>query len=203
MAATIRLATPADGAAVAAIYAPVVRDTAISFEVDPPDAREMAARIATTLPARPWLVAEADGRVVGYAYAGAHRARAAYDWSVEPSVYLAEGARGRGLGRALYTALFAVLRAQGFASAYAGATLPNDASVGLHRAMGFETVGVYRRAGFKHGRWHDVWWGGLDLMPDRTDAPERPLSLDDLAADGRLAAALATGERTLESGADV
>lgn len=189
----IRLATPDDGAAVAAIYAPVVRDTVISFEVDPPSVAEMAARIAATLPHYPYLVAEEAGRVVGYAYAGAHRARAAYGWSVEPSVYVAAGAQGRGVGRALYMPLFAILRAQGFASAYAGATLPNDASLGLHRAMGFEDVGVFRQVGFKHGRWHDVWWGALDLLPDRGTVPVAPLSITVLAADGRLDAALGAG----------
>ncbi len=144
----VRLATPADAAAVAAIYAPVVRDTAISFEAEPPDAAEFVRRMEATLPARPWLVAEDGGRVVGYAYAGPHRARAAYGWSVEPSVYVDAGARGRGVGRALYGALLAVLRAQGFANAYAGVTLPNEASVGLHRAFGFEDVAVYRRVGY-------------------------------------------------------
>lgn len=193
----LRLATPADGAAVAAIYAPVVRDTAVSFELDPPDADEMARRIAETLPQRPWLVCEDGGRVVGYAYAGAHRARAAYGWSVEPSVYVDAAARGRGVGRALYTALFGVLRAQGFANAYAGVALPNGPSLALHRAMGFETVGVFRRVGFKHGLWHDVWWGALDLVPDRSAEPAEPLPVPALLADGRLAPALAAGERAL------
>ena len=184
----LRLATPADGAAVAAIYAPVVRDTAISFEADPPSASEMAGRIAATLPRFPYLIAEDDGRVLGYAYAGPHRARAAYAWSVEASVYVAAEARGRGVGRRLYEALFAILRTQGVASVYAGATLPNDASVGLHRAMGFADVGVFPRVGYKHGAWHDVWWGILDLMPDRTAPPGAVVSVEALG--GRLEALL-------------
>ena len=187
----VRLATPADAAAVAAIYAPVVRDTATSFETDPPDAAEFVRRMEATLPARPWLVAEVDGRVAGYAYAGPHRARAAYGWSVEPSVYVDAGARGRGVGRALYGALLAVLRAQGFANAYAGVTLPNEASVGLHRAFGFEDVAVYRRVGYKMGRWHDVWWGALDLAPDRAGEPRPPRPVDALAASGELSGLLA------------
>ena len=178
---TIRLATPQDGAAVAAIYAPVVRDTAVSFETVPPGAAEMAARIARTLPRYPYLVAEDAGpedagRVVGYAYAGAHRARAAYAWCAETSVYLAPQAQRRGLGRALMEALLARLRAQGFATAVAGATLPNEASVALHRALGFADVGVFPRAGFKHGRWHDTWWGALDLGPGAAPTPTRPVA---------------------------
>ncbi len=177
---TLRLATPADGAAAAAIYAPVVRDTTTSFEAVPPDASEMAARIAATLPRYPYLVAERDGRVVGYAYAGAHRARAAYAWAAETSVYLAPEAQGQGVGRAIMTALLALLRAQGFAAAYAGATLPNAASVGLHRALGFRDAGTFHRAGFKHGLWCDVWWGELDLGAGA--APDPPRTLADLGA---------------------
>lgn len=196
---TLRLATPDDGAAVAAIYAPFVRQTAVSFEADPPDAAEMAARIAATLPQHPWIVYEDGGRVLGYAYAGPHRTRAAYVWSVESSVYLADEARGRGVGRALYTALFEILRAQGYANAYAGVTLPNEASLGLHRAFGFETVGVFRRIGFKLGAWHDVWWGALDLMPERVGEPGEPVPVSDLTADGHLAAALEVGARLLNN----
>lgn len=176
----IRLATPEDAAEIAAIYAPVVRDTVISFEVEPPGAEEFAKRISGILPAYPWLVAEEAGRVIGYAYAGPHRTRAAYRWSVEPSVYIAEEARGRGVARALYERLFTILRAQGFANAYAGITLPNEPSVRLHRSFGFMDVGVYGRVGYKYGQWHDVWWGALDLAPDREGTPSPPLTLDDL-----------------------
>ena len=181
MATSLRLATARDAAEIAAIYAPVVRDTPTSFETEPPSPDEMVRRIAATLPTWPWLVATASGRVVGYAYAGMHRARPAYRWAVEPSVYVAAEARGQGVGRRLYAALLAVLRAQGFASAYAGVTLPNAASLALHRAFGFEDVGVYRRAGYKQGRWHDVWWGQLDLAPERRGAPAPPGSLESLA----------------------
>lgn len=177
----LRLASSTDAEAIAAIYAPVVRETTISFETEPPDADEMAMRIAKVLPSHPWIVAEEEGSVIGYAYAGPHRARTAYQWSVEPSVYVAAEARGRGVGQALYTALFAVLRAQGFVRAYAGVTLPNAPSLGLHRAFGFQDVGVYRNVGFKHGAWHDVWWGALDLLtPARDEEPPPPRSVTDL-----------------------
>lgn len=188
----LRLASPTDAAAIAAIYAPVVRETATSFEMEPPDADEMRRRMDAVLPSHPWLVAEEEGQVLGYAYAGAHRSRAAYQWSVEPSVYVAAEAQGRGIGRRLYTALFAVLRAQGFVRAYAGITIPNEASLGLHRAFGFEDVGVYRNVGYKHGAWHDVWWGALDLrLPARGEEPQPPRSVIDLVETGELEAALA------------
>ena len=195
---TVRLATPDDASAIAAIYAPVVLETATSFEMTPPDAAEMERRMAAVLPSHPWIVAEEDGRVLGYAYAGAHRSRAAYQWSVEPSVYVAAEAQGRGIGRRLYTALFAVLRAQGFVRAYAGITIPNEASLGLHRAFGFEDVGVYRSVGYKHGAWHDVWWGALDLLSPagyrrpsvRGEAPPPPRAVTDLLDSGELATVL-------------
>jgi L-amino acid N-acyltransferase YncA len=154
----VRDATAADAAACAAIYAPYVTDTAISFELEPPTVEEMAARIEAALRTHAWLVAEADGRVVGYAYAGPFKSRAAYRWSCEVSVYLERGSRRRGLGRALYAALFERLTELGYRTAVAGMTLPNEASAGLHRAMGFEPVGVYREIGFKHGAWRDVAW---------------------------------------------
>lgn len=190
----LRLATPADAAAMLAIYAPAVRGSAVSFELAPPTVEELAQRIATTLPARPWLAYEDEGRVLGYAYAARHRDRAAYQWCVEPSVYLDEAARGRGVGRLLYGVLFSLLRAQGFANAYAGVTLPNEASLRLHAACGFTEVAVYRRVGFKLGRWHDVWWGGLDLAPHRQGPPLPPRSLEQLARDGSLQALLALPE---------
>jgi phosphinothricin acetyltransferase len=172
MHSVIRCATEADGDALAAIYAPIVRDTAISFEVEPPDGAAMAARVAAMLPRWPWLVREDDGRVCAYAYATRHREREAYRWCVEVSVYVAADARRSGSARALYGALFELLRAQGHANAYAGITLPNAPSVGLHEALGFRPVGVYRRIGFKHGAWHDVGWWELTL--ESSERPPRP-----------------------------
>lgn len=172
----IRLASASDAAAVASIYAPEVLETAISFEIEPPSAEEMRRRITETMQRFPWLVAERDGAVEGYAYASAHAPRAAYRWSVDVGIYLHRGARGRGIGRALYEALLEVLPRQGFAVAHAGVTLPNAASVRLHEAMGFAPVGIYRRVGYKLGAWHDVGWWNRPLEP-LPDQPTEPLAL--------------------------
>lgn len=169
----VRAATAADAAAIAAVYRPYVTDTVISFETDPPDAGEMARRMATE-PLLPWLVAERDGDVTGYAYASAHRTRAAYRWGADVSVYLRADERGRGTGRALYSRLFELLRDLGYLAAYAGITLPNPASVGLHESMGFRPVGVYRSVGYKLGGWHDVGWWQLALADPMPPAPAEP-----------------------------
>jgi L-amino acid N-acyltransferase YncA len=166
---TVRAATPADAHACAAIYAPYVTDSAISFEEVPPDADEMRRRMETS---HAWLVAEEDGEVVGYAYGSRHHERAAYRWAADVAIYLAPSHQRRGLGRRLYEELFAVLRAQGFRMLCAGLTLPNPDSDGIHRAMGFEEVGVYRKIGWKLGAWHDVRWYQLDLYPGDVSAPE-------------------------------
>ncbi|KTG10469.1 hypothetical protein AUR64_08505 [Haloprofundus marisrubri] len=169
----IRLATPDDAEAVQRLYAPYVRDTAISFERTPPTHAEMRTRMTTTLDSLPWLVYEKEGRILGYAYAGAHREREAYQWSVDLSVYVAADAHRRGIARGLYTALFGILDAQGYVNLYAGTTIPNPRSVGFHRAMGFESVGVYENVGYKHGEWHDVQWFSRTLRshPENPDPP--------------------------------
>src|SRR5918998_751353 len=175
--ALIRLATERDAEQIAAVYAPNVTDTIISFELEPPTADEMRRRIEVTLKRYPWLVCERQGRVLGYAYAGAHGSRAAYQWSVDVSVYVHQQAHRRGVGRGLYTSLLAALDLQGFYNAYAGATLPNPASVGLHEAVGFRPVGVYRGVGYKLGAWHDVVWWHLPLRERQTDpAPAADLA---------------------------
>jgi L-amino acid N-acyltransferase YncA len=173
----IRHADPErDAAACAAIYAPWVAESVVSFEENPPTEADFAERMERTGATHPWLVLERDGVVAGYAYAYPHRARAAYQWAAEASVYIDRGARRSGAGRALYTALFDLLRRQRLRVVYAGLTLPNEASEGLHRAMGFTRVGVYERVGWKFGAWHDVAWYGLELLP-RVDGaePEPPL----------------------------
>jgi L-amino acid N-acyltransferase YncA len=154
----VRDATAADAAACLAIYAPYVRDTVISFESEPPTEAEMAARIARAAETHAWLVLEDRGDVIGYAYGGPFASRPAYQWACEVSVYVDRGRRRAGAGRALYEALLARLAERGFHMAVAGMALPNDASVALHRALGFEPVGTWRRIGFKHGAWHDVAW---------------------------------------------
>ena len=180
MSIIIRLARDDDAPAIAAIYAPYVSDTPISFELAPPTATEMASRLSKTLARFPWLVAEAEGAVIGYAYASQHRERAAYQWAADVSVYVRKGQWGRGIGRALYIPLFAILRAQGYINVYAGVTLPNAASVALHEAMGMSPVGVYRHVGYKAGAWHDVgWWQGL--LRDPADDPLPPRSWREVA----------------------
>ena len=171
----VRPATREDAAACAAIYAPYVETTAISFELEPPSAQEMAARIESSLESHAWFVLEQDGRVAGYAYGAPMHKRAAYRWSCEVSVYVEQGQRGGGVGRALYEALFARLAERGYTQAIAGMTLPNAASDALHRSMGFETVGVYRRIGFKLGSWHDVEWLQRSLLAgEPPGAPAEP-----------------------------
>ncbi|SEP47393.1 phosphinothricin acetyltransferase [Amycolatopsis saalfeldensis] len=159
----IRDASASDAEACAAIYAPYVTDTAITFEIEPPTVEEMTDRITKALKTHAWLVIEDEGRVVGYAYGGPYKERAAYRFSCEVSVYLELGRRRTGSGRALYEALFARLAERGFRTAVAGMTLPNDASAGLHRALGFEPIGTYRHIGWKLGAWRDVAWAQRDL----------------------------------------
>lgn len=178
-AVAIRLACADDAAQVQAIYVPVVRDTAISFEVDPPDVSEMGRRIRGTLTRLPWLACERDGEILGFAYAARHRERAAYRWSVDVSVYVDQHARRAGVGRGLYVSLLALLARQHFAAAHAGITLPNPASVGLHEALGFVPVGVYRAVGFKLGAWWDVgWW--QRRLGEQAVPPAPPVDLPDL-----------------------
>jgi len=170
----VRRAAIDDAPALAAIYAPYVLETAISFEDRPPDGAEMGRRMAATLATHPFLVFEDGGEPVGYAYASPHQPRAAYAWSVNVSVYSRTDVHRRGVGRALYGDLLRRLTDLGFHSAFAGIALPNANSVGLHEAMGFVHLGTYREAGFKFGRWHDVgWWRrplneGLPAAPPAT-----------------------------------
>jgi L-amino acid N-acyltransferase YncA len=155
---SIRDGTVEDAAACAAIYEPYVTATAITFETEPPGIAEMAERIAAARDRHAWVVLEEDGRVRGYAYGGPFKSRPAYRWACEVSVYVELGRRRTGAGRRLYDALFERLARRGFRTAVAGMTLPNDASAGLHRAMGFEPVGTYRDIGYKLDAWHDVLW---------------------------------------------
>ncbi len=175
----IRAATAADAPAVRDIYAPIVESSAISFEVDVPSVSEMAARIVDRQPAYPWLVAEDGGSIIGYACAGRFAPRAAYGWSVETSIYVSEKARGRGAGKTLYTALFEILKLQGYKRAMAGITLPNAPSVSLHEGFGFSLVGVYRAVGWKLESWHDVGWWQKGLSAP-TDAPQATVPFTEL-----------------------
>lgn len=186
----LRLATPDDATAILAIYAPIVRDTAISFELVPPEPHEMARRIAAVQDLAPWVVAEVEGAVRAYAYATEFRARPAYRWTLETAVYVAAGARGRGLGRSLYARLLELLRAQGFLQAVGGITLPNPASVRLHESLGFRSVGTFPDVGFKLGAWHAVGFWAKDLAAHGS-APAEPQAFASFCASLELARILA------------
>jgi phosphinothricin acetyltransferase len=162
----IRSATPDDAARIAEIYAPYVRGTAVSFETEAPNEAAVRERILAISIAYPWLVCESDGMILGYAYASGHSERAAYKWSVDTTVYVDAPVHRRGIGRALYASLLAVLRHQGYRRAYACVTLPNEPSIGLHEALGFRNIGVFHGVGFKLGAWRDVAWLGIDLNPE-------------------------------------
>ncbi len=155
---TIRPASPEDAEVLLAIYAHYVRTSPVSFELDPPSLDEFRARIAKAQSRWEWLVADEAGELVGYAYGTQHRERPAYRFTVETSAYVKDGCGGRGIGSALYWELLDRLTLRGYCTAVAGITLPNDASVALHRTVGFQTVGVFPRIGWKFGRWHDSMW---------------------------------------------
>jgi len=163
----IRPATEADAPALLAIYRPFVESTAVSFETVAPTIDEFAARICKVLAGWQWLVAERDGRCVGYAYGSLHRERLAYRWSVEVSAYVHPDHRRHGIGRALYLELFDELAGKGYCNAFAVVTLPNEGSVAMHRSVGFEPIGIFRDVGRKFGKWHDVAWFQRNLR----DAP--------------------------------
>jgi len=168
----IRLARQDDARACLDIYRPIVSGTAISFETLVPDEDTYAGRIQSYLTFAPWLVAAEGEEVLGFAYGSRFRPRPAYQWSVEVTVYVAESARNRGVGKALYGTLLAALRAQGFVNAYALITLPNSGSVALHETMGFRKLGVLDQVGFKLGVWHDVgWWRNSLCQPPPAPNP--------------------------------
>ena len=192
----IRQARESDAGALAEIYSPFVERTAISFETSPPGREEMRRRIVETTAAYPWLVCEVGGTVVGYAYATQHRARAAYRWSVDTSAYVGAAYLRRGIGRGLYASLFEVLRAQGFFNAYAGITLPNPGSLGLHEAVGFKRVGTYERVGYKFGKWHDVGWWQLVLQA-HSESPDEPLALSSVMTKPDWENVVRTGEELI------
>jgi L-amino acid N-acyltransferase YncA len=165
----IRQAAEHDAAGVLGIYEPIVRDTPISFETEPPTEEEMAARIARS---HEWLIIESDHRIIGYAYAAPFHRRAAYRWSVEISIYLARDARGSGLGRKLLSDLLDSLSRRGFVNAFAGIALPNPVSVRLFESFGFEKVAQQRNVGFKLGAWHDVGWWQRQLRAPTSPPPD-------------------------------
>ncbi|XVH32755.1 arsinothricin resistance N-acetyltransferase ArsN1 family B [Haloferacaceae archaeon DSL9] len=175
----LRFVAHADAEQISDLYAPYVRETPVSFETTPPDADEIERRIEKTTARYPWLVCERDDAILGYAYASDFSPREAYQWSAESSVYVRRDAHRNGIGRVLYATLFRLLREQGFYNAYAGLTLPNPGSVGLHESVGFEPVGVYEDVGHKHGEWYDVQWWHKVLAPHPAE-PTPPVAVDEL-----------------------
>ncbi len=171
----IRHADPArDAAGCAAIYAPFVSESAVSFEERIPTAADFAARITRIEQTHPWLVAEDEGRVAGFAYGCPHRERAAYRFAAEVSAYVDPAFHRQGVGRSLYSELLGLLREQGLWTVCAGIGLPNEASVAFHESLGFVPVGVYRRIGYKLGQWWDVGWWQLSLREPAQGPPAEP-----------------------------
>lgn len=166
----IRSAQLADAKAIQAIYQPYVTETAITFEVDVPTVLEFERRITKTLARYPYLVAEVDGKVLGYAYASTYYARAAYDWTVELSIYISKEARGQGIGSALYDALEEELKARGYLRFLACIALPNVASIAMHEKRGYVQVAHFPKVGYKFDRWHDIVW-----MQKSLDGPVRKI----------------------------
>jgi phosphinothricin acetyltransferase len=189
----IRVAEERDAGAIAGIYAPAITDAVISFELTPPDAREMSRRILAIQRQYPWLVYEESEAVLGYVYASVHNERAAYRWSVDVTAYIRHDAHRRGIARSLYTALFEILVLQGYRTACAGITLPNTASVQMHAAVGFKEVGVYHDVGYKFGRWHDVGWYERPLADHVLEPPE-PIAFPALATSPAVKAAFTRAE---------
>ncbi|HET9074734.1 MAG TPA: GNAT family N-acetyltransferase [Solirubrobacteraceae bacterium] len=180
----IRRADPArDAAACVEIYRPFVVDSAVSFDITPPTPEEFAEKIARVSQTHAFLVADDDGTVAGYAYSAPYRERAAYRWSAEVSVYVHADYRGRGVGRRLYDVLLDLMRRQGLRTAIAGITQPNPASMALHEACGFTSVGIFERIGFKAGAWRDVAFLALELHDDADlgQPPEDPRPLHAIA----------------------
>lgn len=179
----LRRARPGDAGSILEIYGPIVRETSISFETEVPTVADMEARVERVNRRVPWLVAERRGDVAGYAYAGTFRAREAYRWTLESSVYVHPGHHRAGVARALMGALVDLCGRQGFRTLVAGATLPNGASEALHLALGFSPAGRFRQVGRKFGRWHDVGFWSLDLGgPEPPQEPGPPPSGEELDA---------------------
>lgn len=178
----IRLANKHDAAQILDIYRPYIENTSISFETIVPSTEEMETRIERVLANDPWLIFEESNIILGYAYASKHRERAAYRWAVDVSAYVMQDCRGKGIGKMLYTALFSVLRLQGYCNVYAGICLPNEASVGIHEYFGFMKVAQYNKVGYKFGQWHDVGWWEF-FLDQHNSWPDEPLALSNIEED--------------------
>ena len=168
----IRVATKDDATGMLDIYAPFILNSGITQETEVPALEDFQKRVISNLAERPWLVCEINSQIAGYAYAGKHRDRKGYQWCAEPSVYISEKYFGLGIADALYTALFDILKLQGYVNAYAVITLPNDRSIAFHRKFGFEYLTTYKKIGYKLGQWHDVGWMQYEIIPHRDDPPD-------------------------------
>ena len=175
----IRLVIPEDAAGILEIYAPYISNTSFTFEMEVPTVEEFADRIRTYLINWPWLVCEIDGKIAGYAYATKYRERTAYQWCVESSVYIHDDFQRSGIARALYTALFDILKQQGFNTVYAVINLPNEKSISLHERLGFHHFATYEKAGYKLGKWKNVGWWQLSIN-DYGDAPAAPIKFSEM-----------------------
>lgn len=175
----LRLATAADAEGILKIYAPYIEATSFTFETEVPSIEEFAKRISTYLINWPWLVYEVDGVIAGYAYAGRHRERTAYQWCVESSIYIHDDFQKAGIGKVLYTALFEILKIQGFRTVYAVINLPNEKSVAFHERFGFSYFATYEKVGYKLGKWKNVGWWKLSIN-DYSDEPAAPIKFSEL-----------------------
>jgi phosphinothricin acetyltransferase len=178
----IRIATKDDGAGMLEIYAPFILNSGITQETEVPSVEDFQHRIILNLEERPWLVCEINNQVAGYAYAGKHRERKGYQWCTEPSVYISEKYFGIGIANALYTALFDILKSQGYVNAYAVITLPNERSIAFHKKFGFEFLTTYKKIGYKLGQWHDVGWMQYEINPHKED-PADPIKFSQIDKD--------------------
>ena len=168
----LRPVTPADGGALLDIYAPYVRETAVTFEYEVPTPEEFSGRIAKTMQRYPYLAAQREGVLLGYAYAGPLHPRAAYAWSAESTVYIRQDARGQGIGGLLYDKLEELLRRQNIVNLNACIAYPNPPSVAFHEKRGFHTVGHFSRCAYKLGRWYDMVW--MEKFLGEHPEPPRP-----------------------------
>ncbi len=175
----IRLATPADAAAILDIYAPYIRNSSLTFETEVPSLKAFTERIQTYLINWPWLVCESEGKIAGYAYGTRYRERVAYQWCTESSIYMHDNFQKAGIGRVLYATLFDILKIQGFNNVYAVINLPNEKSVAFHERCGFEYFATYEKVGFKLGKWKNVGWWKLNVN-DYGDEPAAPIKFAEL-----------------------
>lgn len=177
---SIRLIRKTDAAAALAVYRPYVQNSVITFDYEVPSLEEFSEKIRTITAEYPWLVCEYEGKIAGYAYGSRHRSKAAYQWSPESTIYVAEEFHGTGIARLLYKTVFEILLLQRFVNVFAGVTLPNPASENFHRSLGFTEIGVFKNIGYKLGKWNDVRWFQLQLSEWKTE-PGEPLLIGAVA----------------------